>query len=217
MHWHKIGNRKYQDDGKVSLSSHIRVSQDKCFIGTVDESEIINDKFCGTVSLHTSSSAGIHDVNMWFVKNFKTSSWDFTLSKWKGFQTSTFWRKLDIYNLPLMANWKGLNALLRAGSEFKSLWERKLVLKACIMENKCEMGNSLLGNRGGWEIVMGDKSDINKHFDCSTKMASFKSVEVSWTTEIHLFSVQWDLGTVSSLGTTQHKEHVDKLEYKKEK
>lgn len=63
---------------------------------------------------------------------------------------------------------------------------------------------------------MGDKSDINKHFGCSTKMASFKSVEVLWTTEINSFSVQRDLGTVSSLGTTQHKKHVDKLEYKEE-
>lgn len=201
----------------MSLISHVRVSQGKCFNGTVDESEDINDKFCKTASLHTCSCAGKHDVNMWFIKNLKTSSWDFTQPKWKGFQTSTFfWRNLGVYNLPLMANWKGLNVLLRAGSEFKSLWEMKLVLEACVKENRCGTGNSWLGNRSGWEIVMGDKSDINKHSLCSTKMASFKSVEVSWTMEIHLFSVQQDLGTVSSLGTTQHKKHVDKVKHKEE-
>lgn len=32
--------------------------------GTVDEGEVTNDKFCKTVSLHTSSCTGIHDVNI---------------------------------------------------------------------------------------------------------------------------------------------------------
>lgn len=83
------------------------------------------------------------------------------------------------------------------------------------MENRCGRGIADWVT-GLWGIVRGGKSDINKHFGRSTKMASFKSVEVSWTTEVNLFSVQWDLGAVSSLGTTQQKKHVDKLEQKEE-
>lgn len=88
-----------------------------------------------------------------------------------------FWRNLDVYNLLTMANWKGLNALLRVGSEFKYLWERKPVLKTCVMKNKCGMRNSQLGNKRRWRTVMDDKSDVNKHFGYSAKMANFKSVK----------------------------------------